>query len=82
MDQNLKQLISRQVELIAIAESFFKMASLSELELDSNILHEYRNCVRAQADVLKEIVSLEGVATITSSLLENLSRSSGFAIPK
>lgn len=72
MDQNFKQLINRQVDFVAIAEDFFKKAALSELELDSNILHEYRNCVRAQADVLKEIISQDGAVPITPTLLENL----------
>ena len=71
MTIQIKELLERQVKLVAIAEDFFKKASLTELELDSNILHEYRNCVRAQADVLLELISSQSFAS-TAIMLENI----------
>jgi hypothetical protein len=71
MTIQIKELLERQVKLVAIAEDFFKKASLTELELDSNILHEYRNCVRAQADILLEVISSQSF-TSSTLMLENV----------
>lgn len=71
MTIQIKELLERQVKLVAVAEDFFKKASLTELELDSNILHEYRNCVRAQADILLELISSQKFVS-TAIMLENI----------
>jgi hypothetical protein len=72
MSQNIiKSLVERHVSLVDTAQDFFKKASLHELNLDTNILFEYKNCVRAQADVLRELVSNGGFQE-TPTLLENI----------
>lgn len=71
MNENAKTLITRQVTLVALAENFFKKAALTDLELDANVLNEYRNCVRAQCDILKEIVG-KGKVELSTAMLESL----------